>query len=142
MKYTEGQLLSFTPFVFKNGARPKKKYYIVLKLMEDCLMMASLPTSKDHIPNDVTSKSGCINIPERLVNAYVFLPGNSVTDRFSFVRPTFVYGEQVDEYSQKYLDEMNTEVDDLGIIHDKVFADLKDCLKKSVLLKRKYRNLL
>lgn len=120
--------MSFTPFVFKNGARPKKKYYIVLKLMGDCLMMASLPTSKDHIPNDVTSKSGCINIPERLVNAYVFLPGNSVTDRFSFVRPTFVYGEQVDEYSQKYLDEMNTEVDDLGIIHDKVFADLKNTL--------------
>lgn len=134
--------MSFTPFVFKNGAHPKKKYYIVLKLMEECLMMASLPTSKDHVPNDIALKSGCINISERLVNAYVFLPGNSVTDRFSFPRPTFVYGEQVDEYSQKYLDEMNTEVVDLGIIHDEVFTDLKDCLKQSVLLKRKYRNLL
>ena len=134
--------MSFTPFVFKNGACPKKKFYIVLKLMDDYLMMASLPTSKDHIPNDVTLKSGCINIPERLVNAYVFLPKKPVTEKFSFTRPTFVYGEQVDEYSQTYLDEMNTEVDDLGIIRSELFAQLKDCLKQSVLLKRKYRNLL
>lgn len=118
MMYVEGQLLSFTPFVFKNGATPKKKYFIVLKYLDNKWMMASLPTSKDHIPSDVGLTSGCINIPERAVNAFVFLPNESVTDCFSFSLPTFVYGEQVDEYDPKYLDEMDTQIENLGVIND------------------------
>lgn len=47
--YPEGQLLRFTPFVFKNGAKPKPKYFIVLKHLDDRLMMASLPTSQVHM---------------------------------------------------------------------------------------------
>ena len=140
--YPEGQLLRFTPFVFKNGAKPKPKYFIVLKYLDDRLMMASLPTSQDHIPNDVIYSSGCVSIAERSVNAYVFMPNEKVTDSFSFVKPTFVYGEQVDEYAQKYLGEMNTKVEDLGIIHPDLFIQLKECLKQSTLLKRKYRKLL
>lgn len=140
--YSEGQLLCFTPFVFKNGALPKKKYFIVLGHVDDKMVLASLPTSKDHIPSDVALVSGCIDIPERSVNAFVFQPHDSVTDSFSFSLPTFVYGEQVDEYAQKYLDEMGTSVDDLGIIHEEVFLQLKDCLKQSVLLKRKFRRIL
>ena len=142
MKFEEGQLLCFTPFVFKNGAPPKKKYFIVLKLQDDKLMLASLPTSKDHIPGDITLSSGCVNIPERSVNAFVFLPNSPVTDNFCFSLPTFVYGEQVDEYAFKYLDEMNTTIDVLGIIHNETFSQLKDCLKQSALLKRKYRKIL
>lgn len=142
MKYSEGQLLSFTPFVFKNGALPKKKYYIVLKHIDDQLMMASLPTSKDHIPNDISQTAGCVNIPERSVNAFIFLPNQPVTPTFHFPLTTFVYGEQVDEYAQKYLDEMDTEIEDLGVIHHDLFVQLKECLKLSTLLKRKYRKLL
>lgn len=142
MEFLEGQLLSFTPFVFKNKATPKKKYFIVLKCLSDKLMIASLPTSKDHIPADVTLTSGCINIPERAVNAFVFLPNIPVTNLYSFPLPTFVYGEQVDEYAQIYLDKMDTEIEDLGIIEDELFSQLKECLKQSTLLKRKYRNLL
>ena len=102
-------------------------------------MMASLPTSQDHIPSDITYSSGCVNIAERSVNAYVFMPDEFVTDSFSFVKPTFVYGEQVDEYALKYLDEMETTIEDLGVIHHELFIQLKECLKQSALLKRKYR---
>lgn len=142
MTYTEGQLLRFTPFVFKNGAKPKKKYFIVLKYYDECMILASLPTSKDHLPDNLSMSSGCINIPERAINAYVFLPNESVTRFFSFPLPTFVYGEQVDEYAQKYLNEMDTEIEDLGIIHNELFSQLKECLKQSALLKRKFRKLL
>lgn len=142
MMYAEGHLLRFTPFIFKNGAQPKKKYFIVLKHFDDQLMMASLPTSKDHIPGDVPVISGCIHISERAVNAYVFMPNQGVTDSHSFSLPTFIYGEQVDEYSQKYLDDMDSAVEDLGLIHNTLFQELKDCLKKSTLIKRKYRKLL
>lgn len=140
--YPEGQLLCFAPFVFKSGAEPKKKYYIVLKHMDDKMMMASLPTSKNHIPGDVPLVSGCINIPERAVNAYVFFPEEKVTDCFSFVLPTFVYGEQVDEYSREYIENMKTKIEDLGKISDETMANLRNCLKQSVLIKRKYRKLL
>ena len=61
---------------------------------------------------------------------------------FRFPRPTFVYGEQVDEYEQKYLDEMGSTVEQLGQIEPSLFKAIKDCLKKARLLRRKYRQLL
>lgn len=53
--FAEGQVLKFDPFLFKNGAPSKPKYYVVLKHMDFAggLMMASLPTSQDHVPGDL-----------------------------------------------------------------------------------------
>lgn len=101
--------------------------------------MASLPTSQDHIPAGFEVERGCVDIKERGVNAYVFSPTDQVTPNFKFPLTTFVYGEQVDEYEQTYLDGMNCPIDHLGIIDNKLFQDLKGCLKKAVLLRRKYR---
>lgn len=140
--YQEGQLLKFSPFQFKNGNAPKPKFYVVLKHIDDEVMMASLPTSKDHIPVDVGVADGCVDIPERQVNAFVFSPNTQITNSFSFPRPTFVYGEGVDEYEQQYLDAMDAEVENLGFMEESLFQQLKDCIKKAALLKRKYRNLL
>lgn len=66
--FIEGQLLRFDPFIFKNGNTSKPKFFIVLKHMGADLMMASLPTSQDHVPVDLSQRTGCINIPERCVN--------------------------------------------------------------------------
>ena len=140
--YKEGQLLQFSPFVFKNGNAPKPKYFVVLKHIDDEVMMASLPTSKDHIPSDAVVSDGCVDIPERQVNAFVFSPSTQVTETFHFSVPTFVYGEGVDEYDQQYLDKMNAEIEDLGNMESTLFLQLKDCIKKAALLKRKYRKLL
>ena len=140
--YQEGQLLKFSPFEFKNGKTPKPKYYVVLKHIDDEVMMASLPTSKDHIPADAMIKEGCVDIPERQVNAFVFSPSTQVTETFHFSLPTFVYGECVDEYEQQYLDAMDAEVEDLGNMEPSLFQKLKDCIKMAALLKRKYRKLL
>ncbi len=140
--YKEGQLLKFSPFVFKNGNAPKPKYFVVLKHIDDEVMMASLPTSKDHIPSDAVVSDGCVDIPERQVNAFVFSPSTQVTETFHFSVPTFVYGEGVDEYDQQYLDKMNAEIEDLGNMESTLFLQLKDCIKKAALLKRKYRKLL
>jgi hypothetical protein len=140
--YKEDQLLKFSPFVFKNGNAPKPKYFVVLKHIDDEVMMASLPTSKDHIPSDAVVSDGCVDIPERQVNAFVFSPSTQVTETFHFSVPTFVYGEGVDEYDQQYLDKMNAEIEDLGNMESTLFLQLKDCIKKAALLKRKYRKLL
>lgn len=138
----EGSLLYFDPFIFKNGATPKAKYFIVLANSDDGIMLASLPTSRDHIPADVHVSRGGVNLPERNINAYVFEAGEPVTDTFSFPRRTYVYAEQVDTYVEDDLSMMDSNIQDLGIIKPEIFADLKSCLKHASNIKRKYARLL
>lgn len=143
--FAEGQVLKFDPFLFKNGAPSKPKYYVVLKHLDFAggLMMASLPTSQDHVPGDLSDRTGCVSFPERGVNAYVFAAGEQVTDTgFVFPLKTYVYGEQVDEYSQSYLDAMGSKVEDLGLLPSDRLEVLRQCLKQSPLIKRKYYKLL
>ena len=40
--YQTGELIKFSPFVFKNGNQPQTKYCIVLGLINDRVMIASL----------------------------------------------------------------------------------------------------
>ena len=135
---TEGTLLYFDPFVFKNGADPKPQYFIVLANTDDDVILASLPTSKDHVPSDAEVVRGPVSIPERGVNAYVFEAGDQVTDSFAFPRRTFVYGEQVDDYTEADLEAMNSKIQNLGVLKPELLADLKDCIKKAANIKRKY----
>ena len=135
---TEGTLLYCNPFVFKNGATPKPKYFIVLANTDEGMIIASLPTSKDHVPADAEVVRGAVNIPERGINAYVFEAGDQVTDSFAFPQRTFVYGEQVDDYTESDLDAMNSKIKNLGVLKPELLSDLKDCIKKATNIKRKY----
>ena len=99
--FEEGNLLLFHPFLFKNGATPKDKFFLVLGNVEGELLLASLPTSKDHVPSDVEVKHGCIDLPERDVNIFVFVAGEEIVlkqdgEYFSFSKNTFVYGANLD----------------------------------------------
>ena len=135
---TEGTLLYCDPFVFKNGAAPKPKYFIVLANTDDGVMLASLPTSKDHVPQDAEVVRGAVNIPERGVNAFVFEAGDQVTDSFAFPRRTFVYGEQVDDYTEEDLNAMGGSIQNLGVLKPELLAELRLCLKQVPNIKRKY----
>lgn len=135
---TEGTLLYCDPFVFKNGATPKPKYFIVLANTDSGVMLASLPTSKDHMPQDAEVVRGAVSIPERGVNAYVFEAGDQVTDCFAFPRRTFVYGEQVDDYTEEDLEAMGGSIQNLGVLKPELLAELRKCLKQAPNIKRKY----
>lgn len=135
---TEGTLLYCDPFVFKNGATPKPKYFIVLANTDSGVMLASLPTSKDHVPQDAEAVRGAVSIPERGVNAYVFEAGDQVTDCFAFPRRTFVYGEQVDDYTEEDLEAMGGSIQNLGVLKPELLAELRKCLKQAPNIKRKY----
>lgn len=76
--FEEGNLLFFRPFLFKNGATPENKFFLVLKKLDGDILLASLPTSKDHVPSDLVVKRGCLNIPDRMFNVFVFLAGENV----------------------------------------------------------------
>lgn len=140
--YEQGRLMKFTPFKFKNGASPKPKYFLVLGTYRENIIIASLPTSKDHIPVTLSQEYGCTNDNERNVNAFVFKANKRITECFAFPRKTFVYAEQVDEYALNYLKGMDANIEDLGLLEIEVFKALIDCLIKSAMLKRKFRRII
>lgn len=87
--FEEGNLLLFRPFMFKNGATPKDKFFLVLGNVDGNLLLASLPTSKDHVPSDVEVKHGCLDIAERFVNVFVFISGEEILNRVNGERFSF-----------------------------------------------------
>ena len=68
----------------------------------------------------------------------MFEAGDQVTDSFAFPQRTFVYGEQVDDYTESDLDAMNSNIKNLGVLKPELLSDLKDCIKKATNIKRKY----
>ena len=98
--FESGNLLYFNPFIFLDGGNPKPKFFVVLGEVNETVLLASLPTSKDHIPSDVVVKSVCLEIAERMVNVYAFLANEIVTDNgFFFDKNTFIYGQDRDRKS-------------------------------------------
>jgi hypothetical protein len=151
--FEAGNLLFFKPFIFKNGALPKNKFMVVLgQDVNGNTLLASLPTSKDHVPGDIEVKGGCIDLPNRQVNVFVFPAGENVAVEqnggapFSFDVNTFIYGADLDTYPvitfHQQMVEKFAEVEFIGRISESYFIALKECLKKSKMVKNKYKRIL
>ena len=145
--FEPGNLLYFNPFIFPDGGDPKPKFFVVLGEVEETVLLASLPTSKDHIPSDVEVTSGCLEIPERMVNAYTFLANEVVTENgFFFERNTFIYGQNIKTYNTTAFTEQekagDTEIELKGIIKSDLFTALKDCLRNSDAVRKRFKQYL
>jgi hypothetical protein len=151
--FEAGNLLYFKPFIFKNGAHPKNKFMVVLgQDANGNTLLASLPTSKDHVPGDIEVKGGCIDLPERQVNVFVFPAGENITmaqagtNPFAFGVNTFVYGSDLDTYPvvtfHQQIAERIAEVELIGRLSENYFTALKECLKNSSMVKNKYKRIL
>lgn len=151
--FEAGNLLFFRPFVFKNGASPKNKFMVVLG--QDAvgnMVLASLPTSKDHVPSDIEVKGGCIDLSDRQVNVFVFLAGENIAVSqpggapFSFDVNTFIYGSDLDTYPvvtfHQQIVEKLVEVELVGRLSESYFTALKECMKNSKMVKNKYKRIL
>ncbi len=149
--FEEGNLLFFRPFLFKNGAEPQDKFFLVLKKLDGDILLASLPTSKDHVPSDLEVKHGCLNISERMFNVFVFLSGENVAVKedgtsFAFKKNTFIYGVNLDVYPVERFDLQErmaqTTIEKIGTLDEAVFTELVACLSESKMVKNKYRKIL
>lgn len=149
--FEEGNLLFFRPFLFRNGAEPQDKFFLVLKKLDGDILLASLPTSKDHVPSDLEVKHGCLNIPERMFNVFVFLSGENVALKedgtfFAFKKNTFIYGANLDVYPVEWFDLQErmaqTTIEKIGTLDEAVFTELVACLSESKMVKNKYRRIL
>ena len=149
--FDEGNILLFTPFHFSDGSS-KPKFFVVLNKDEDEVLLASLPTSKDHVPGDLEVHSGCYELPERNVNVYVFMKDIDIaTDPatglpFAFRKNTFIYGADLKKFPAAAFHEQvangETTIELKGKIDGHIYDDLKRCLKNSASVKNKYKKLL
>ena len=112
----------------------------------DKSIIASLPTSKDYVPEELEIEHGCIECESKKVNCFVFSPSVEITEcGKSFERPTYLYGYLLDEYEISKMKEIYTEKKDFeiwGIMKTEVFSKLIECFKSSGVVKRKYKRLL
>lgn len=146
-RFLQGAILYFDPFIFPDGGSPKPKYFLVLKRMDDTLLLASLPTSKDHIPEYIEKRHGCIERPDINFNCYYFDPNVVICDNgFSFPIETYVYGYRLQTFSldslllQEITDE--TIIEECGILTEDEYDAVIQCLSHSPAVKRAYRKVL
>ena len=137
------QIIYFSSFQFKNGNSPQTKYFIILANIGNDIIIASLPTRTNSVPSFVTTNHGCINIDERCYNSYLFEKQKIIGEKgFSFDMPTFIYGDQVEDYKLELLDANYIEGIDyviLDMLLDKEFDAIINCFKNSNSVKFKIK---
>ncbi len=145
--YVEGNIIYFKPFYFKNGNIAKPKCFIVLKTIQENILLATLPTSKDFIPEGITIDFGCIELPDSNFNCFVISNTQAITEcnkKFDFT--TYIYGHQLDIYEISMLKNVykieGSDYEVYGKIKFEIFDQLLKCLKTSKSVKYKYLKLL
>lgn len=144
--YTPGKIIYFDPFFFKDGDS-KPKYFLVLKIINENIILASLPSSQAHLPSSITIQHGCIEIPESCINCYIFEANKSITKSgWSFKLHTFLHGLWLDDFSVSELMEAysieNVEYEIIGELTDEELSNVINCFANSSSVKRKYKRIL
>lgn len=142
--FSEGDILYFSPFYFKNGNKAKNKYFVVLKNIGNKALLAVLPTRKDSIPDSMMIDSGCVEASGINFNCFVFSEHTEVTECgkcFDF--RTHLYGSQIDDYDISFINNLYPHKDKdyvlWGRMKVELYEALIDCFCKSSVVKRKYR---
>lgn len=145
--YSPGKLIYFDPFFFKNGDESKPKYFLVLKIIDNSVILASLPSSKVHLPASQPIIHGCLEIPEACINCYIFEANRPITKAgWSFQFNTILYGQWLDEFT---LDTLNAnyqiegiDYEIIGELTDEELKSIINCFCNSTSVKRKYKRIL
>ena len=145
--YIEGNIIYFDPFYFKDGNNAKRKYFLVLKVLDQTTILASLPSSINHLPSFATIAHGCLDIVDSYVNCYVFLKDVPVTKNgWSFKFDTFLYGNWIDDYELQVLKQTyqieGVDYEIVGQLTDVELTKVINCFKDSKMVKRRYKRLL
>lgn len=145
--FTQGQIFYFIPFYFKNGNTSKNKYFIVLKNIDNDIIIASLPTRSNNAPSLIKVTHGCVNNDERCFNCYAFEATRVIaTNGFSFPIATYLYGNEVETYDVGILSSVyqieNIDYEIMGTLTTEEFNNLYNCLKNSTSIKRGIKKLL
>lgn len=140
--YSAKNILYFNPYYFEEGGS-KPKYFVVVKNIDDNIIIASLPTKQDHIPDAIPKdKTKCINDNVTLINCFFFKSNEIISECGTFYFPldTFLYGETVKVLSKSQLETIYQKEDIdykvLGKLSDEVYSKLLECFRNSNRVKR------
>lgn len=146
--FLPGQIIYFpNNFYFKNGNTPKPKYFIVLANSDNKIIIGALPTRTNNVPSFVTIDHGCVNIDERCYNCYVVEKDRIIGQNgFSFYMPTFIYGDQIEDYDVEVFEDVypieGVDYEIKDTLTDEEFASLKECLLNSKSVRKKIKKYL
>jgi hypothetical protein len=146
--YSPKNIIYFDPYYFDNGDC-KSKYFLVIKSVRNNLIIASLPTSKDHIPGYMSQEStGCINSDASGVNCFFFKSGDIISEcgTFGFPKNTYIYGETVKILEKSILESIyqkeGIDYKILGKLNPDIYKSIVECFKNSSSVKRIIKKLL
>ncbi|MGL4909147.1 MAG: hypothetical protein ACRC3G_07425 [Bacteroidales bacterium] len=142
--YSEGTIIYFTPFYFKNGNTAKNKYFLVLKNIDNKLLLATLPSSQKFLPNSLSENEGCIKELDINISCFAISKTMKVTEcGKQFPCKTYLYATNVDEYEVNTMQDIYKKADKdyciWGKMNAELFALIQDCFKNSELVKRKFK---
>ena len=112
------------------------------------ILVASLPTSRDHVPRSMGKRHGCINDDAMRVNCYFFEAGTIISEcgGFGFERDTYIYGEQITFVDMPVMRSVyKREGEDYRVLcklSNAEFQSIKECLKGSGVVKNKFKRCL
>jgi hypothetical protein len=140
-------LIYFDPFFFRDGSASKSKYFLVLKVVENTVVLASLPSSKNHLPTNTKLNHGCLELPDCCINCYIFQAARPITkDGWSFGLDTFLYGNWLDDFTIESLQNLyaieGVDYEIIGEINEEELKNIISCFVNSSTVRRKYKRML
>ncbi len=144
--FTPGTLIFFNPFPFTDGSA-KPKYFLVLAKMNGEVIVASLPSSQNHLPASQHQQYGCLDDAESGISAFVIEAGQAITkDGWSFEKDTFLYGFWLADFEQGKLEtslaEQQATHKIVGILAPDLLNAILHCFAHSAVVKKKYTRVL
>jgi hypothetical protein len=144
--YEPGTLYYFKPFYFADGSS-KPKYFLSLYSDGVTVIVASLPSSVDYVPEHLEKKHGCLNDLPSDFNAYYCSPGMDITiDGWSFPTHTYLYGHWVNTYALSELEATyqveGVDFEIIGRLKSDELAAIIKCFLSARTLKQKVKRLL
>jgi hypothetical protein len=88
--YEPGTLYYFKPFYFTAGTS-KAKYFLTLYTDDKTVVVATLPSSVDHVPSHLEKKHGCLNDLPSDFNAYYCSPISLLQQIIGLFLLTLIY---------------------------------------------------
>lgn len=117
--------------------------------MKGDILLASLPTSKGHVPSDLEVKQGCLDVLERMLNVFVFLSGENVAVMIHllhliriplFTVPILVFIRLGNSICRNVWHRLLLKK--IGTLGKSFFKELIACLSESKMVKNKFRRIL
>jgi hypothetical protein len=107
-----------------------------LRNIDGATIIASLPTSINHLPSFLTAQHGCINDDPSGVNCYLFEQQKAICENgFCFPFHTYVHGYEVSDYEistfQKVYRVEGKDYEIKGKLRDDELAALIKCIVES-----------